>query len=538
MAKKPKWRPDDRRLRPRLTYKQVLCWADAHYKRTGDWPWDKSGRIVESPENTWLAVSAALTYGGRGLPGGSSLARFLKERRGRYNVADQEPLTHEKILRWADEHRARTGRWPNGRHGPVRGQPHETWHAIESALNDGLRGLPGKGSLARLLDEHRPQRKLNQRTILAWADGHFARNGTWPTEVDGAIPGAPGENWNAVGQALAKGRRGLPGGCSLAEFLAKHRGYRNPARLPRLTSKLILAWVDDHRRRTGEWPTRTSGAIIGTNAEKWFNVDAALRAGRRGLAPGSSLARLLAKRRGFRNQRGLPALTDVGILRWADAHHRRIGRWPGVSSGSVEGHPGETWRAIDGAMRDGIRSLPGGHSLAGLLAERRGVPNSARLPRLTIRQILEWADAHYERTGRWPNVNSGTVVEASGEFWGRVSQALHKGGRGLRGGTTLARLLVKRRGARSPKNQPRLTATKILRWADAHYRRTGEWPTNRSGPIGQAPGEKWINVDAALRIGNRGLPGGSSLSAVLDQAGRIRRYARRVRVTRKPSAKK
>lgn len=47
----------------------------------------------------------------------------------------------------------------------------------------------------------------------------------------------------------------------------------------------------------------------------------------------------------------------------------------------------------------------------------------------------------------------------------------------------------------------------ILRWADAHYRRTGQWPQNNSGPIVDAPSEKWANIDQALRKGLCGLPG-------------------------------
>ena len=32
-------------------------------------------------------------------------------------------------------------------------------------------------------------------------------------------------------------------------------------------------------------------------------------------------------------------------------------------------------------------------------------------PRLTIAQVLAWADAHYARTGKWPTIKSGAVAE-------------------------------------------------------------------------------------------------------------------------------
>jgi hypothetical protein len=70
---------------------------------------------------------------------------------------------------------------------------------------------------------------------------------------------------------------------------------------------------------------------------------------------------------------------------------------------------------------------------------------SRKCPPLTVEQILAWADAHHERTGRWPTHDSGPVAEAPGETWGRVNSALYEGHRGLSGRDTLARLLGRHR---------------------------------------------------------------------------------------------
>jgi hypothetical protein len=86
-------------------------------------------------------------------------------------------------------------------------------------------------------------------------------------------------------------------------------------------------------------------------------------------------------------------LTISQILTLADAYHRRTGQWPRSDSGPVDGRADETWRALDHALYDGLRGLPGGSSLARLLAKQRGTRNPADLPRLTIKQILGWADA-------------------------------------------------------------------------------------------------------------------------------------------------
>jgi hypothetical protein len=69
-------------------------------------------------------------------------------------------------------------------------------------------------------------------------------------------------------------------------------------------------------------------------------------------------------------------------------------------------------------------------------------------PPLTVEQILAWADAHHERTGRWPISRSGPVEGVPGQTWGDVDKALRAGRRGLPGGDSLARLLDRHLGRR------------------------------------------------------------------------------------------
>ncbi len=46
------------------------------------------------------------------------------------------------------------------------------------------------------------------------------------------------------------------------------------------------------------------------------------------------------------------------------------------------------------------------------------------------------------------------------------------------------------------------------------------WPTKDNGQIVEAPGEAWLRVEVALRIGGRGLSGRSSLARLLDETVR------------------
>jgi len=482
--------------------------------------------VLEEFRGVTLEDSAVLENVGRQIHRvtGGQMGKFAQ----RLRDAVPRPLTEEQILAWADAHNELSGEWPTISSGAINNVPGEIWANVDAALREGKRGLIGGSSLPRLLADRRGARNkqdlppLTENRILAWADAHFARTEEWPTRASGPVVDCPGEFWVNVEQALKKGLRGLPADSSLARLLAEHRLVRNVKGLAALTEEQILAWADAYHGCTGEWPGKSSGAITNAVGESWRNVDAALRSGTRGLPGGSSLPRLLAEARGIRNPMARAPLTNAQIVAWGDAHHERTGKWPTKGSGSIDDVPGETWGAVDDALRRGSRGLPGGSSLAQLLADERAIRNRSNLPDLAIEEILGWADAHRQCFGEWPTMSSGQVHQAPLEKWANINAALSQGSRGLPGGTTLARLLAEKRGVQNTAALPLLTVPQILASADQYFERTGRWPTSASGPIEGTNGESWRNVQNALRIGLRGLPGGSSLARLLAEKRGVR----------------
>jgi hypothetical protein len=505
-----------------LSIDHVLAWADAFHADYGGWPNALSGSVEQAPEETWQAIDSALKIGGRGLPASESLAALLQKHRGPDAHNRPRALSVEQVLAWADAHHAATGRWPKKESGTVAELPAESWGKIERALRKGHRGLPGGLTLARFLEHHRGVRNraalcdLTPEQILAWADAYRAAHGRWPVAQSGRVEQAPGETWSGISQSLMRGRRGLSGWASLHALLVAHWGAEPRKRAPDLSIDQILVWADAHHASTGCWPTQFSGEIA--DGLTWCRVSQLLGGGGRGLPGGSSLVRLLAERRGYRNKADVPKLTVEQILAWADAHHVATGNWPNPYSGPVKGAPGETWKAIESALVHGSRSLAGGWTLPRLLAEHRGYRNRGELPHLTPEQILAWADAHRAATGHWPGLKTGPVATAPGETWMGINSALTKGYRGLPGGSSLPRLLAEQRGRRNRKGAPKLTPEGILAWADAHLAATGRWPSKASGPVAAAPGETWLGIHVALSSGIRGLPGGSTLASLLDEA--------------------
>jgi hypothetical protein len=167
------------------------------------------------------------------------LVRLLREQRGVWDSRQRARLTYALILKWADAHYARTGRWPVTLSGPVIGQSGEVWATIDMAMRNGRRGLSGTMSLSQLLQKHRhelyrpPPPRLNVNKVLESADLHHARTGRWPSRKTGSVPHMPGITWSQVDIWINRGKNGLPGGSSLAKLLKQHgRGRAMSAMTP------------------------------------------------------------------------------------------------------------------------------------------------------------------------------------------------------------------------------------------------------------------------------------------------------------------
>lgn len=293
----------------------------------------------------------------------------------------------------------------------------------------------------------------------------------------------------------------------------------------RFSARQVIRAAERYQRIHGQFPNHDAGycpelGLTWGAVAHWLK-----RHPLEGRPEADSVAQIFAIHRGRPNPKRRPRLTVEQIMRWARAHHRRTGEWPGKSSGAIPGAPGETWRRIGTALDQGQRGLRPS-SLARLLHEY-GYKRRARYERrLSVRQILQWADDHHRRTGRWPEPTPTRVRAAPLENWSSIDQALQKGYRGLPGQMTLKMLLAEQRGRKTRIKCPDITMAQVIAWMKLHHRETGTWPVRHSGPVrGGLPHDTWLKLDAALWKGSRSLPGGTSLRRLRHEGLGVERNA-------------
>jgi hypothetical protein len=192
-----------------------------------------------------------------------------------------------------------------------------------------------------------------------------------------------------------------------------------------------------------------------------------MRLGTRGLPRGPGLRELLERKRAAIARASRSRLTRDLLLEWIVKHYELTGSPPNVKSGAVIDEPGENWRAIDAALRTGSRGTGqsgagnrGGINLAAFIRGQYQPPYAGIGQRLTIEKITKWARDFKQRTGRWPTSRSAYVFPAPrsiaaqrqagrsieqdrpGERWSTIDRCLREGRRGLRAGSSLAKVVA------------------------------------------------------------------------------------------------
>lgn len=466
---------------------RVERWIRLYHEKESHWPtprsievWDQDGAtqawsVVTGL--TWAEIEGALLRGTRGLEAlrGSSLEKF------RYRRRLGEPLSAKQILLWAHCFKRKTARYPRRTDTHVwepdplqhwRIVAEWTWTQINRALSQNYLGRGQPASLAELLlsgqlvDEGAPpkdDRRLTPQKIHQWLTTFESREGRWPTYQDrevleeiepGVLVCVVGENWKALSEAMVLGLRGLTElkGTRLTQFRAAHGMIDDRT----LTPETLAQWMQDFRRKTGEWPTESDRTVwaldpatdawVEVPGESWGALKSTLRHGRRGLKDfkGLSFAQFRVKR-GLEKDRDL---TVAQIVKWMRLFRDKEARWPAQYDTTVWESPrtdvwvaveNESWTRLDDALRRGLRGLEAhkGSSLAKVKKQHNLRDTILFTPIL----LKRWIRLYHQKEHAWPSIDSPAIwvhephegwQVVEGESWRKVNQALIHGTRGLK----------------------------------------------------------------------------------------------------------
>ena len=274
-----------------------------------------------------------------------------------------------------------------------------------------------------------------------------------------------------------------------------------------LTEEWIIEKAKEYKEKHNQWPSEYSDEIEGTK-ELWSRIDKALYNGFRGLPGGSSLNQLLIKH-GLKEKQ--LDLTEEWIIEKAKEYqeNHEDGMLPYLTSGKVEG-TNESWRNLSANLKKGHRGLPGGISLPELFI-KHGLKEKQL--DLTEEWIIEKAKEYKKKHEKWPSDSSGEI-EGTIEKWKNIDAALSNGDRGLSEGSSIHKLLVKHK--LKIKKKQNLTEAIIIKWAKAHKKKHGNWPTQNSGDI-KGTEDTWRGVQSALQIAGRGLKNKSTIFKLLKK---------------------
>ena len=279
----------------------------------------------------------------------------------------------------------------------------------------------------------------------------------------------------------------------------------------------IRASALDFARVNGNLPSAASpGVLSRIPSVTWRQVNDAGTRGTHGLAEGRTLHHILAP---------LRHISEDHLRQEARTIFSEHGKFPtGRSQALIPGLFGQTWRSIDALSLKGGRGLAPGRTVSKILAPLRAELRKTAIkrqrplllkPALTEGALLAAAREHFRDYGDIPTRRSKEPIPLlPGESWLAIDQAGFQGHRGLMKGRTLAVIFAPLR--EELRIGIPLSKEMIIAEARAIHALHGVLPTRRTTLPPPTLHTTWVAINVALERGLRGLPGGDSLSKLLQ----------------------
>jgi hypothetical protein len=379
---------------------------------------------------------------------GGTITRFAERLNERYKTTFGAPIAIEEVHAEIWDFYQREGNWPAANSVKTErfGVP---FRHLDLYLLRGTRSLPGNSSLYQesikvaaargvpIEDRRGDNSPLTVGMVRDAIRAFHAQHGRFPVVGrDGVSP--LGITWTTLSLHLTDGRRGLPGGSTLAkeiEAVRREMGLKPPEP----TRELVLKAIEEYRDETGGYPIQQTRGEIPTLGMSWMVLAKRLRAGL--LGGGVTLVGLIEEVRTHRGELApgkKPKLTLAMVHEAIRAFYREHGRRPTTLKDERPCRLGLAWRTLNNAIKLGQRGLPGGTTLLEECEVALGPAAFGVKPTLTIEAVHEAIRAFYREHGERPMTKT-QLPCGLGIAWSTLQNCLAHGERGLPGGSSLYR---------------------------------------------------------------------------------------------------
>ena len=375
------------------------------------------------PGLAWGTIDTRLRDGHRGLPGSTSLSKWLD---AAYPVERfVGALTSANMHAWVEAHRAANdGAFPHISSGAIPGA-NRTWQSVHEALRDRDFPFTKCKALSSWLDDQFPLDRKKKATLLTAdlivgaVDAYRAQHrGEFPYRESGKVAGL-NLTWTQIDNALRQG------GKSLAKWLTKR--YPDFVEVSELR---LQAWVEEYASKNARaLPSLKLGEIAGTGWS-WPQVDRAFRSGAWRWTTVESLSAWLDTV--YPSER---VLTPENVRKWVAQHIESHGAFPSSeSTAPVAENSAWTWQRIHATMVRGSFGWAEKCSLAAWL-DCQYPDDRVLTPRNLHAWVMDYVDAH----GHFPSRQSLEPASPGAHWnWFEVDKALRRESAGWQGRTTLA----------------------------------------------------------------------------------------------------
>lgn len=407
--------------RPPITIEQLREAVDQHRQANG-------GRFPTHQGHcdhlglAWSTVDTALREGYRGLPGGSTLRKWIDETYPAERYAP--PYTSANIRAWVVAHReAHEGSFPTVESGPIAGV-NRTWMDVNDSMRKKQLPFTRCLSLSTWLDDQFPldrtkkAARITAGMILVLVEAFRAeRDGDFPYRDSGKVAGL-NMTWTQLDNAMCQA------GQSLARWLKKK--YPDYVEL---TESRLRSWVEDFADQNERLlPSQKSGEIPGTGWS-WVQVDRAFRENALPWATQQGLSAWLDD--AYPTER---MLTPESVRAWVADYVDQFGWYPSKDSAvPVAEQSGWTWPRINSAMVAGSFGWTEKMTLRAWL-DREYPTNRA----LTPENLRNWVSEYAAEHGAYPTRASLGAASPRGYWdWCEIDNALVRQSAGWKGRTSL-----------------------------------------------------------------------------------------------------